>query len=305
MKGKDEGFGLCVVHGDLDGVVSGWIISRFYGMLWDGVILAQYQEVDAVIEGLLPKLGDKGKLFVADITPGSEMLARIAAVLGSRLWLLDHHKTVKETLEECAKAYPESNIFYRPDTCAALGVLHELKVDSPHPWHVAQVVDAWDRWLLASEHREESEELNAALSSMPVDRFANMLMWSKYKQLIDRGRLMLEAQQHVIDELVSKVDDSGFFTDSCGRMGLAVLVSDAAIVSKYADALLMKYRSRCDYVMLINLLADTVNLRSLPGVDVSEIAVKYGGGGHANAAGYGVGLKEICVGRVLSEMGVR
>jgi oligoribonuclease NrnB/cAMP/cGMP phosphodiesterase (DHH superfamily) len=85
--------------------------------------------------------------------------------------------------------------------------------------------------------------------------------------------------------LVSGVGDGDDGDDGDGEVVASVYCSSPEIISDLGHEMCLKFA--CDYAAIHQIKGDCVvtSLRSL-GYDVSEIAKKFGGGGHKQAAGY-------------------
>ncbi|MGC8880661.1 MAG: DHH family phosphoesterase [Minisyncoccia bacterium] len=106
----------------------------------------------------------------------------------------------------------------------------------------------------------------------------------KFKELIKKGKQMLEYQQYLIKDIVSKAVLVEFEKYKVKAVNSSVLISEVGneLVKKYPPfALIWSVKGK----------KKTISLRSDGTVDVSKIAEKYGGGGHRGAASFLLPLK--------------
>lgn len=184
------------------------------------------------------------------------------------LLVLDHHKTAEEDLRGLPFARFDLG---RSGAVIAWEHWHDEPV--PELLRYVQDKDLW-RWELP-----ESEEVSAALQSQPFD-FA---VWDglDVARLREDGRAILRFQRRLVEEIAGQA----------GRLRVAghdVPAVNAPVLQSYVGNRLAPGEA---FALVWYELADgrrRCSLRASPpaGVDVAEIAARFGGGGHPAAAGF-------------------
>lgn len=150
----------------------------------------------------------------------------------------------------------------------------QLKIDSA-PYYVKLLAD-WDTWTF--QYGEETRAFQAWFRAYDLDPLS--LMWAVVandpKPAIESGKEMLQFQRGFYDRYVRA---HGFDVQFEGHLCHACNIKAGSDAFEQAD----------EYAIVIPFIWDgtkwTVSLYS-DEVDVSEIAKRYGGGGHAGAAGF-------------------
>jgi oligoribonuclease NrnB/cAMP/cGMP phosphodiesterase (DHH superfamily) len=206
--------------------------------------------------------------------------------------LIDHHKTAFEELgydptEVVMSAY-ESPVIYL-DAGRSGALLASLYYHGVGISEVIRHVDDRDRWQFKLAG---TREINASLYAM---RLTPETAWEVMQQ--DNTQLLYEGGKLLLQEHDARVavfmKTAVMSTDVCGNE-IAIVNCPYYLVSDVGNQLCE--REHIDYAMMfsIDLKEGLVNysLRSVGNVDVSGIAKCYGGGGHKNAAGFTLKLKE-------------
>lgn len=198
------------------------------------------------------------------------------------IWL-DHHVTAKNLMAKFKHKYFNQPIYY--DNLKS-GCELTWKWFHPHEqlpdfyWHIARR----DLWQFPPN--SFVKEVNSAIQSYPMTfEQWDMLMFNKsIQELIIEGSAILRYQQQIIDHHVKIAWE---YADSCYQTPIPeVWCSYPSLISEIGHELCKKK----PYARILSLTPDgktQVSLRSNEnGVDVSEIAKSFGGGGHKHAAGY-------------------
>lgn len=199
--------------------------------------------------------------------PVLEEIAKSAAAIQ----VLDHHITAQQALAGLAYVTFDLN---KSGAVLAWEWTHR----TPPPWLLQYVQDKdLFTWRLP-----RSREINAALSSYPYD-FA---VWDRLKQdvLEQEGRAILRYEQKLVDQILEEKILVEFEGETVPCVQSAILTSQIGerLTATGAFCLIWHDRHGRRYF----------SLRSREdGTDVSQIAVKYGGGGHPHAAGFSVPLE--------------
>jgi oligoribonuclease NrnB/cAMP/cGMP phosphodiesterase (DHH superfamily) len=162
------------------------------------------------------------------------------------------------------------------------GLTWDLLHRTARPWLIDFVEDRdlW-RWKF-----DKSKEANAWISACKRDSFSE---WSALNDLslaavIDKGEAVLAFVDRYVSEMVEQartVDFEGYRIPIVN----APYINISELVGKLAESapFALGWFQRAD-----GIYAYSLRSRGPEGVDVSEIAKKYGGGGHRNSAGFGL-----------------
>lgn len=107
---------------------------------------------------------------------------------------------------------------------------------------------------------------------------------SKFKEVVKKGKQLLEYQKYLINDITSKavlVEFEGY---------KVMAVNTPILISEVGNALCKKYPP-FSIIWSVNGKKKKISLRSDGTLDVSKIAEKYGGGGHRGAASFILPLK--------------
>ena len=256
---------LIVYHGNCyDGFSAAWVLHRALG--GDAELYpARYGEPPPDVQGR--------DVYVVDFSwPREEMLAVSRAA--RELLVLDHHKTAQEAcagLDFCLFDMGRSGCRMAWDHCHP---------EEPPPSWLLHVEDR-DLWKFAQPH---TKEVHAHVASLPMTLEAwDELHATPIEDVVESGR----AVSRYIDRDVEKASQEARVIDFCDHRVVAVNVpyQNASEMGSY----LIGQHPDADFAMGWFQRADgrfQFSLRSRSGFDVSEVAKRFGGGGHAGAAGF-------------------
>lgn len=241
---------------------------------------------------------------------GLDALAQDAA----SIVILDHHKSARDELEPFTFTESEPGLIKPEAISGMLRDLSELNAppviaifdmdrsgarmtwdfatrDSgkPVPW-IVQLVEDRDLWLFI--HGDTTRDFGVRLSIAPKDfrtwdRMAMELDSSLRHQVagpVEDGRAMRIYRDWLAEEIAARAEVQDF-------AGYRVPMVDCPheLGSEVGDRLCRIHHDRPFAVMRTHKLDGTsYSLRSRGDFDVSEVAVRFGGGGHAGAAGFRV-----------------
>lgn len=287
-------------HTDLDG--AGCAVVA--GIVFPNCLVTQYvgyHDVDTKISEWLDGMGSLEKngkllLLVTDIAPTNPALVERLISLPPDgpvvVRCYDHHKTSVAWLRGLAP-------WFRGDVdhCGAVLTYQALMAEFAQTLPPEQLVeldafthavDAYDRWLVDHPLRGRGEDLNRLLWALGREEFVRWFVKSPTADFDGELRflssVLREKDRREVRSAVNQQLKRKLLVDEKGRK-FGILDSGgnpSAIAAQY-----LQDKPEADYVMLINIGGDKVELRSRKGgVDVSEVAKTYGGGGHHSAAGF-------------------
>lgn len=270
---KDKQKILCIYHGNcLDGFGAAWGVRNALG---DTVKFHKgiHQQIPPDVSGC--------DVLLVDFSYKKNVLQEMLKTAVS-ITILDHHISAKEELSDLLKNGKIKGRFDMEKSGAML-VWEWFNSDKPVPLLIKHIQDR-DLWQFKLEG---TREINSALSSYPFDfEVWDKLMDSEKHDLEDlkRDGIAIERRlQKDIKELIK----TGVMRMNIGGYNVPVLnassayVSDAGNIMSKGEPFAACYWDHPD--------GRSFSLRSNEeGVDVSEIAKKYGGGGHIKASGFTV-----------------
>jgi oligoribonuclease NrnB/cAMP/cGMP phosphodiesterase (DHH superfamily) len=194
--------------------------------------------------------------------------------------LLDHHISAEKDLSDLLKTGKIKGKFDMSKSGAML-VWEWFNPDKPPPKLIEYIQDR-DLWLYKLDG---TLEINAALSSYPHD----FKVWDKLiagnKHVLEDLKREGEAIERKLQRDIKLLIESGVRRMIIGGYDVPVLNAPAAYVSDAGNIMSMNEPFAACYWDHPD--GRSFSLRSSEqGIDVSEVAIKYGGGGHVKAAGF-------------------
>ncbi|SRR5215204_121422 len=253
-----------------------------------------------------PNLTGCDRLYVLDFSYSAEQLTKLAETI-PHITLLDHHKTARDTLANLGTPVDSTHIdnpppglfvqFDMSESGASLAWEYFYRPEPPGiKWtpEIIQYVRDRDLWLF---EKPKSKEVQAWLRSYLFDfqqwDWLNHCLTddAEYWKVVAEGTAILRAQEQSVANMCRfpRWVDLGGFIIPC--VNATVYFSDCGdyLCSKFPDApFAAYYTDRADKKR-------QWGLRSQNGFDVSTIALQYGGGGHAAAAGFTIDQPELFV----------
>jgi len=220
-----------------------------------------------------PKI-EGAEIFMIDFCYSAEILKELKSQNKS-IVVLDHHISAFPEMKEANEYVFDNN--HSGSVIAWKYFFGNQKV--PEILNYIEDTDLWKFKL------KNSKEIFAALSLVPFEFKA----WDKVvknfskrdfkKNFITAGKTINLYQDHLIKRLISRAT----FVLFEGKKILAL--NSPILISELGNQLVSIYPP---FSLVWSKTGDTINvsLRSLGNFDVSQIAKKYGGGGHKNAAGF-------------------
>jgi oligoribonuclease NrnB/cAMP/cGMP phosphodiesterase (DHH superfamily) len=281
---------LCIYHGNCaDGFGAAWCVREFFSTSGEPVEFhpGVYQEPPPDVTGR--------DVLMVDFSYKRPVIEEMAESARSII-ILDHHKTAQADLagfpvpsspgidSRLGPWIPTPGVWalFDMDKSGAGLTWDWLFPGGTRPWLINHIEDR-DLWRFKLKG---TREIQAALFSHPYD-FAvwDALMHSDQGKMIQEGEAIerkhfkdigealkvMQRRAHIADYYVPVANLPYFFSSDAGHQ----MAKDEAFAACYWDTPTGR----------------TFSLRSADdGIDVSEIAKKYGGGGHARAAGFSVPL---------------
>ncbi len=277
---------ILVTHSDFDGAACAVVFKTWFP---EGTYYSEnYDTVDNrlrdILEGTLPD-----ELYIADISPQDEKIVSLLTYVNTtskcKVYLFDHHKTAMGLREYSWATRLDSS------KCGALLLYEWLMVNVRSSAYNAQVggliwhANDYDLWKHEDPH---SNTLNQLLRCLGFDRFVTRFWNNPDPKIRSSEKLLIELETDKQDTYIQEVIEhsTDWFSDSQDRH-YALCFAEQYHSQLGHTILENQDLDECDYVMIVDLKFRRVGLRSRQnGVDVSEIAKQFGGGGHQAAAGF-------------------
>lgn len=219
-------------------------------------------------------------VYMLDISYSEEKTKKLLRI-AKYLVIIDHHISAERSVK---MAHEYSYSLKHSGATLAWQYFHPKK-KIPKLINYIEDVDLWRRKL------PKTMELNTVLRIYPLD----FKIWNKIARYWDseklrahysaEGAAMLKYESDLISRLVGDAEEVSFNKHKATAVNAPV-----RLASQIGDALVRKgspigiiWQKKNDKFL--------VSLRSRSSVDVSKIAVKFGGGGHKQAAGFRLPIK--------------
>lgn len=279
---------LHITHNDLDGLGCAVLIKNFLPGNITTMYLG-YSEVDSVIE---EQMMYYDQIIVTDVSPqyGSvEMMAGEKDVL-----IIDHHKT-----SESLKDFPFT--IHDNSKCATL-LTYEYLIDNGYKAEeyedFARCINDIDLWHLK---RNDSLKMGVLFNLYGISRMEERFLSCPYNGFTEEEELIITLEEERRDNYINKAKKYiNTYKDKDG-LTFSVLFAES-YASELCNSIIME--GIADYVLQINPQTKKASLRSHKDIDISGIAVRNGGGGHKNAAGFPLTNETFDLDNILKRVGI-
>ncbi|WP_438448056.1 DHH family phosphoesterase [Gorillibacterium sp. sgz5001074] len=282
-------------HNDLDAVGCGIVARCAFGDKVD-IRYNSVSGLDAQLARYLEKARDRSKkvsLFITDLTvnEANEVALQEYAESGGKVRLLDHHKTALhlnrhawasvQVEYEDGRMASATSLFY--DYLVQHGLLQARRAIA----EFVELVRQYDTWEWERKGNVRAKRLNDLFFLLSLDDFEELMVerlagregfeFNEFEQKI------LDLEEEKIGRYVLRKKREVIQTQLAGKY--VGIVHAESYHSELGHELGREYR-HLDYIAILNVGGKKISLRTVHDhIDVSEIAAKYGGGGHQKAAG--------------------
>ena len=260
---------ICIYHKNcLDGFGAAMAVYLHHELRGESIELIPAQYGDET-----PSVDDETNVIIVDFSYPRRDLEALNLATRS-LHVIDHHQSAQKELAGLPYCRFDMN------KSGAL-MAWEMYMDTiPTPALIKHISDR-DLWQFKMA---DTKAVTAALMTLPFDTD----VWRNYifddiQPLIDKGEVILNYQESLVEKIVSS--DEVFMTDIAGHV--VPCVNTRHLISEIGHLI-------CDGFAFAAMYFETdekrvYSLRSNEnGIDVSEIAKQFGGGGHRHAAGFSI-----------------
>lgn len=273
---------VCLHHDDMDGECSGAIVYDFY--------LLKREKVDCYsCTHNLPipfeKIKKDEKVYMVDYSLSEKDFDKLLNITKDVVWI-DHHKSAIDKFKDTDVSVLEGIRRVGESGCELTWeYFHgkDKKVKIPTVVKMLGRYDVWDFSLYGKDKLSSLQEYCKTIDTSPPAKIWKKWLESTYspREEIEIGSRYVEYRNSVWKNFLDKW---GFETDFEGHSAIAC--NTASVNSEFFESV-----SNKGYDLLILFIHDgekwVFSLYTLKSkIDCSKIALKYGGGGHHNAAGF-------------------
>ena len=272
---------LCIYHAKCtDGYAAAWIIHRVLGSTGVDFHEGYY--------GAPPPNVDGRRVIIVDFSyPRDVMMGIIDRC--EALLVLDHHKTAEADLASLCPGSEKVQILFDMSRSGA-GLTWDYSCGGSRPWLI-DLVETRDLWRRDDMNWEKARLAHAYVNSFPFtfnewDEHMRVTMAEGGQAMVLReGAAILRQHDRDVEEMIGATKRRmkiGGYDVPVANLG-PMLASDAGHLMSKGEPFSASYFDGARGRLFSLRSADD-------GLDVSEIAKSYGGGGHAHAAGFKVEL---------------
>jgi len=283
---------LLYTHNDLDGAGCGIVARCAFGVKAD----IRYNSIGGLnlqVERFLEKGKKKHQLFITDlaVNEANEQGLDAFAKAGGKVKLIDHHKT---SLHFNRYAWGMVQVEYENGKLAsATSLFYEYLLQNgllkPTPTLDAfvELVRQYDTWEWERNNQQQAKRLNDLFHLMSIEEFEEKmvarLQHAETFAFDDFEEKLLDIEEEKIERYVRRKKRE--LIPTVIHDLYAGIVHAESYHSELGNELGKEY-PHLDYIAILNMGSKRISFRTIHDhVDVSDIAGRYGGGGHAKAAG--------------------
>lgn len=261
-----------------DGICSAWVAWRNFGESAEYIPINYGEDYTSLYQDCYENAIINDEIYFIDFSLSKELMDLIYNK-AKKLVVLDHHKTAKENIGD----RPEYAIFDMTESGASLAWNYFFGSELPK---LVRYIKDRDLWLYKEPN---SHEINAYIQSfeMTIENYANLYIEleddinscikagssiERYKNTMVKSMCKNAVMKNIGDYIVPVVNASILFSEVGHEL---CQPNKHGISSSFAAYYFDRGDGKRQW-----------GLRSIGDFDVSEVAKKYGGGGHKNAAGF-------------------
>ena len=279
-------------HNDLDGVGCGILAKLAYGNQID-VRYNSISKLNYEVSHFLEEENKETYLYITDLSVNEENEKKLNEHYknGGKVQLIDHHKTALH-FNEYDWAFVEvqdkegvltsaTSMFYA--YLLEHGKLEEMRALN----EFVELVRQYDTWDWEKNENIKAKQLNALFFLLSINEFEETMI----HRLETSDRFYFEPfEQKLLDMEETKIDR---FVRKKRRQIVQAEIDNYFSGVVYAESYLSelgnelgKEYPHLDYIAMLNIGSKRISFRTIhDDIDVSEVAQKYGGGGHSKASG--------------------
>jgi uncharacterized protein len=279
-------------HNDLDGVGCGILAKLAFGEN----VKVRYNSISGLnreVEWFLENDDKNTFLFVTDLSVNEKNEQRLDEFYqnGGKLQLIDHHKTAMHYND-----YPWGHVVVEDGEgklTSATSLLYEYLLSHQliNPTEAVKefvdLVRQYDTWEWEKNENQDAKRLNALFFLVSMDEFEEKMITrlqsSEHFHFDEFEKKILDMEEDKIERYIRRKRRELVQTELNGLF--AGVVYAESYHSELGNELGKEY-PHLDYIAILNIGGKRMGFRTIHDhIDVSQVAGKYGGGGHAKASG--------------------
>ncbi len=279
-------------HNDLDGVGCGILGKLAFGE----DVKVRYNSISGLnreVEWFFENEDKRTTLFITDLSVNEKNEQRINEFYqeGGKVQLIDHHKTALHYND-----YPWGHVMVEDQDgklTSATSLLydylisHQFIEESNAIREFVELVRQYDTWEWEKNENQDAQRLNALFFLVSIDEFEEKMIQrlktSDHFYFDEFEKKILDMEEDKIDRYIRRKRRELVQTELDGLF--AGVVYAESYHSELGNELGKEY-PHLDYIAILNIGGKRMGFRTIHDhIDVSEVAGKYGGGGHAKASG--------------------
>lgn len=279
-------------HTDLDGV-SCEILGKIAFEEDINVVRCNYGDIDAKVEEFINGTEEYDKLFITDISVNKEIADKLLSI-SDKVILLDHHKTALWLNE-----YPYALVQVEDESigkmCGAYLFYEYLKKnhkefdDTPALKLFIDYVRMYDTWEWKEKYDNIiPKRLNDLMYIDGPNEFIDKMVYRLGNNLFifdDTDLMKLQIEQTYINSYITQKNETLMVNDDLFPEYTVGITFADKYISELGNKL-CELHPELDFVVLINMSTLAVSYRTVKDdLDLSDIAKRFGGGGHPKASG--------------------
>ena len=278
-------------HNDLDGVGCGILAKLAFG----DKVRVRYNSIGSLnreVEWFLRN--DKNTfLFITDLSVNDENEKHLEEYYqaGGKLQLIDHHQTALHYNDydwgHVVVENEEGNLTSATSLFYDYLVKHELLAETEAVSEFVELVRQYDTWEWEKNENEKARRLNTLFFFVSIDEFeATMLERLEISdtfQFSEFEEKILDMEENKTERYIRRKRRE-LVQKKIGDLYAGVVFAES-YHSELGNELGKEY-PHLDYIAILNIGGRRMGFRTvLDHIDVSEVAARFNGGGHAKAAG--------------------
>ena len=281
-----------LTHNDLDGVGCGILAKLAFGKQ----VKVRYNSIASLnreVEWFLENDDKNTFLFITDLSVNAENEKKLNVFYRSdgKVQMLDHHKTALHfndyewghvvVEDEAGNLTSATSLFY--DYLVKKQLLEPTEAIG----EFVELVRQYDTWEWEKNENAHAQRLNALFYLISIEEFEdkmlNRLKTNEHFSFDQFEEKILDMEENKIERYIRRKRRELVQTP-VGKY-LAGIVYAESYHSELGNELGKEY-PHLDYIAILNIGGKRLGFRTIHDhVDVSEVAGKFGGGGHAKASG--------------------
>lgn len=287
-------------HNDLDGVSCGILAKCAFGDKID----VRYHSITSLnhqVRRYLDRYPVKGSpedvLFITDLSVSPELIDPLDTLVreGGQVRLIDHHKTAEHFNDY---SWARVSVRHSDGRLASATTLlydyltsHGLLKPTGAMKEYAELVRLYDTWEWETENNIQAKRLNDLFYMLSPDEFEVKMI----ERLLNRDTFTFDDfEAKILDMEEGKIER---YIRRKRRELIQTFIGEECAGIVYAESYHSELASELgtanphlDYIAILNMGSRKMSLRTIHDhIDVSAIAMRYGGGGHAKASGCTIG----------------